>query len=585
MMSPGNGQSTLRNELVLNELNECIRRKFDPFFQVIKKKLKNANAREILKEYVHTAAVVLPLNLALLIRQRPDLVSCAILTFCNLSPSGIATKSDMSSRGKSNSKKVSKEELMPFENLVFTTITLSKTLYAMLLTAAGKTQPPIKIPKRFKSIEFNRMKRQVASGDVLQYYRHALEVGVRLALGFEWLSQNNPVVQQHDSSTPNDNAKGVQEPEDAVPITVSTESRIISYHTRVDVEAGGDGEWISKAWAVGPNLTGSENDISSLVKCPVWYPEIKKGGICPIQNPGKTIPCHIQETLQRIQKEETTSKGILHKFPLPRICDVDSDSWVDMNSIDALENKMNDVTRNGISQIKLQADLSVDGDIGLGSHGTKNNVNDPQSHGSDNINAMLSGLQSFMKSNSGAEGIVTGSKGDAPHSHTGSYRKKTSAIGPKSVLEKIHINRHVFVDTLYNTVSGHSADKTCVKDDNELLRYFSRADLDVLDEEDSSSDDEIKCRATENGDDHAQMHCLMNTMDEELIHHELDRNFRDTSCDSSCGDTLNLSSNDPIAEDMNILSNLMQSLEVQGGSTGPVSTMLDEMGIRKPDCT
>lgn len=74
-------------------------------------------------------------------------------------------------------------------------------------------------------------------------------------------------------------------------------------------------------------------------------------------------------------------------------------------------------------------------------------------------------------------------------------------------------------------------------------------------------------------------------MDEELIHHELDRNFRDTSCDSSCGDTLNLSSNDPIAEDMNILSNLMQSLEVQGGSTGPVSTMLDEMGIRKPDCT
>jgi len=579
-------EPTFRKEMVLKELNEAVTRKIDPFCRVIQEGLKDVHVRKTLKEYIHTAAVVLPLNLALLIQQRPDLIPCAILTFCKLSPSGIADTSNKKSGGQRNDSSASKEELMPFENLVFTTITLSKTLYAMLLTAAGKMQPPIKIPKRYKSIELNRMKRQVASGDVFQYYRHALEAGVRLALGFEWLSQDNPV-QQYDSSAPNYSAQGgvrEQPKEDATVTLSTTENRMMCHHTRIDVEAGGDGEWIRKAWAAGPNLTRSENNISALVKCPVWYPEIAKGGIDPIQNPGKAISAHIRETFLRVQKEETTSKGILHKFPLPRICDVDSDSWIDMDSIEALENKMKNVTHNRNSKTKMQEDPSINGDVLLGTHKIEKNENNSQSHSSDNINAMLSGLQSFMKSDSGAEGIVMGAKGDAANVDTNSYQNKPAASGPKSILDKIHINRRVFIKTLYNSVSENSADKMCTKDDNELLQYFSRADLEVLGEEYSEMDDGMRCNTTENSDGLAKMRCLMNTMDEELIHHKLDRNCEDLHDLSDC-DTPHLSPNDPIAEDFDILSNLMKSLEVQGGSSGPVTTILDQMGIGKPDCT
>lgn len=583
IINPENGPSTFRKEMILKELNEAVRRKIAPFYRVIQKDLKNINVRETLKEHIHAAAVVLPLNLALLIRKRPDLIPCAILTFCKLSPLGIVETNNKKSGGQRNDSKESKEELIPFENLVFTTITLSKTLYAMLLTAAGKMQPPIKIPKRYRSVELNRMKRKVASGDVFQYYRHALEVGVRLALGFEWLSQNS-LVQQHDSSAPNHSTKGVQEPKEDLTVCLSTENRMMVYHNRIDVETGGDGEWIRRAWADGPNLTCSENNISALVKCPVWYPEIAKGGIDPIRNPGKAISAHIRETLLRVQKEESTSKGILQNFPPPRICDVDSDSWIDMDSIEALENKMNNVAHDRTSKTKKQEDLSINSDVLLGTHKTEQNENNSQSHSSDNINAILSGLQSFMKSDSGAEGVVMGTKGYASNVNTNSYHNKPTAPGPKSVLDKIHINHRVFIKTLYNSASECSADKMRPTDDNELLQYFSRADLEVLGEEYSEMDDGMQCNTTENSDGLAKMHCLMNTMDEELIHHKLDRNCGDLHDLSTC-DTLHLPPNDPIVEDLDILSNLMKSLEVQGGSSGPVTTILEQMGIGKPDCT
>lgn len=432
----------------------------------------------------------------------------------------------------------------------------------MLLTAAGKMPPPIKIPKRYKSIEFNRMKRQVASGDFSHHYRHAIEIGVRLAMGFEWLSQG--LIPHNDSSTTDSNVKSLQELGE---MTFSTEKRILEYHTRVDLEAGGNGEWIRKAWAVGPNLTRPEDNISSLVKCPVWYPEITKGGIAPIRYPGKTVITHIRETLQKIRKEEFTSNGILKEFPRPRIHDVDSDSWVDMDSIDAFENKMNNTVRNGTSQTKMRDEVL------MGTHNIDKNKNKNQSHGSDNIEAVLNGLQSFIKNDSGAEGVVMGTNGDAPYPGTKSHR--TQGHGPKSVSDKIQINCRVFIDTLYNSMSEHSAMKINTEDDNDLLQYFSRADLE---------DGEIQQRTTEIEDGSVKMHDLMNTMDEELAQHKLDINDVDITQDHFDCDERHLSPNDPIAQELDILSNLMKSLEVQGGSSGPVTTILDEMGIVKPDC-
>ncbi len=60
---------------------------------------------------------------------------------------------------------------------------------------------------------------------------------------------------------------------------------------RMDINAGGYGVWLREAWQKGPNAVDSsvtsENDISELIKCPVWDPEIVRGGICPIGHPGE----------------------------------------------------------------------------------------------------------------------------------------------------------------------------------------------------------------------------------------------------------------------------------------------------------
>jgi len=174
-------------------------------------------------------------------------------------------------------------ETIPFENLVYTFVTISKTLYAMLLTAAGQLPPPLKTPKHYKSVELNRIKRQCKNGGVAYaHFRHAVEAGVRLALGFEWIMTTPRDADQSQSGGVNHRHR-----DDHSLISCSAEERIMQHAARVDVEAGGDAEWIKDAWAAGPNATRSEDDINSLIKCPVWNPEVVKGGICPISHPGK----------------------------------------------------------------------------------------------------------------------------------------------------------------------------------------------------------------------------------------------------------------------------------------------------------
>ena len=65
------------------------------------------------------------------------------------------------------------------------------------------------------------------------------------------------------------------------------EERICNFYSRIDVEAGGNGEWIMNAWSVGPNETPSSESIDTLMNCPVWDPEVRLGGICPLSHPGE----------------------------------------------------------------------------------------------------------------------------------------------------------------------------------------------------------------------------------------------------------------------------------------------------------
>lgn len=76
-------------------------------------------------------------------------------------------------------------------------------------------------------------------------------------------------------------------------------------------------------------------------------------------------------------------------------------------------------------------------------------------------------------------------------------------------------------------------------------------------------------------------------MDAELAGENLDRTFRvpsvrDVSNKPNMDTDEELPFDDPTAIQSNVLSNLLESLDAQDGKPGPVSTILNEMGIQAP---
>ena len=72
-------------------------------------------------------------------------------------------------------------------------------------------------------------------------------------------------------------------------------------------------------------------------------------------------------------------------------------------------------------------------------------------------------------------------------------------------------------------------------------------------------------------------------MDAELVGEDLDRTFKVPSTNENDDSPMTeLPFDDPTAIQSNVLSNLLESLDAQDGKPGPISTMLNEMGIKAP---
>ena len=237
--------------------------------------------RQLMSDDWHTAAVTVPLSVAFMLRCRADIVPCAIFMFCHMAPRLQRSKYRQSTESDNTDASMT---TIPFENLVSIILTIPKTMYAMLLTGAGLLPPPMKIPKGYSSFEVRRWKRNNPhKTEDKKKFRHALEVGMRLTLGMEWILQGHG--ERKDTSR-------IQ--------TFSVEERVSEFHIRADVNAGGNGAWIRESWKAGPRAILKYRDsdvwkgrdavdITTLLKCPVWDPEILKGGMCPLTHPGTSF--------------------------------------------------------------------------------------------------------------------------------------------------------------------------------------------------------------------------------------------------------------------------------------------------------
>jgi len=535
-------------------LDGAIESRLGPFRQVLDNITNMIDQRKILKEYVHRASIVLPLRLALMVQDSPGLIlPIAIASFCRYCrDSGSKKSSSSSSSDYAN---------IPFENLVVTTISIPKTLYAMLLTGAGQYPPPLKIPLNYKSIEMKRMKRKFSNGgEGFSHFRHALEAGMRLSLGYEWtMVEPNAQVESNTSSTQIKSH--------------DLEERLGKFYPRLVQEAGGNPDWIFSAWNQGPNNTANEDDIACLVKCPVWDPEIMNGGLYPLTKPGKSCHQLISDVFNRsVKQEQSSSCDLYQRFPMPKASDVDSDDWIDFHSIDELEAKMSDITTSDVTSTRRleDSDKIVQ----------KNTLTDDEKM--MKMNNLFETFDNFIGKESDVGGIYT--KKDK--SNEGSMDINSSAylfILRKAL--KLKANEQLNLDDL-------SADEL---KDKELLSFFSEKDLDMDTDSDQSIEEDYDSSPFNETSNMTikdlMVSCCIKLyflnfcqhkayvlffprqmkMDEELEIAAADRTYSNEDAQLR-----NLPLNDPAVMKANAISNLIQSLDSQEGTLGPISTILRE---------
>jgi len=305
--------------------SKSLKGRIDPFLKVLQggsmasSQLQHSTRSTIQNtspSWLHTAAIILPQTIAQIIHVRPDLIPCAIHSFCIHGPWKLGYR--MNEKLKDTREDSSFDYYyFPFENLLITKMTVSKTLYSMLLTGGGDIVPPMKkIPSHYKSIESNRIRKQYTKQkeDIDVYFRHAFECGVRLSLGFEWLMSSSPSSLHRHPSFPRREG-------------ISMQDRI-QYHASIHTMAGGNHDWIQQAWKLGPNVCNKDDDISDLVHCPMYDLEIRHGGISPISYPYQSVSLQIQQVLRQIESSMNVEEEWM-MFPVPLIDELDSDTWMD----------------------------------------------------------------------------------------------------------------------------------------------------------------------------------------------------------------------------------------------------------------
>lgn len=128
----------------------------------------------------------------------------------------------------------------------------------------------------------------------------------------------------------------------------------------------------------------------------------------------------------------------------------------------------------------------------------------------------------------------------------------------------IDINPTVFLNILHATLKATSADELVFGDDP----FFSPDDYAMGEQMNDDDDD---------GDEPNEMSQLMRAMDQELAVSTGDSRHFDSDGldDEEC--------HDEVLEQAHVLSNLLKSLDSGAGASGPVKTILEEMGIQAPD--
>ncbi|KAL7541223.1 hypothetical protein ACHAWF_006881 [Thalassiosira exigua] len=535
-------------------------------------------------------------------------------------------------RMKADSGRPERPELgssFPYDRLVVRPVTLTRTNYAELVSGRGRV-PSFPVPRGYRSAELNRLGRrlrQTAADDVdddggrrKNPFRNAVDVGARLCAGLEWILSDDG---GGDSTKRETASNWAGYSEDAAVACLSEAERRVRVHwTRIDAEArgGGGGEggvdaaedpevntdvdesdahWIERAWRAGPNGVHRDKTLvrtlEAMSRCPVYHPELSRP---PREELRDQIRSRMRKSTKWVRNDFDE-----RCFPMPKMWEVDDDGWAMVDSVEELEEEMRR------RSARVSKDLNEKESGGPKARRTtrrsRRNLarTPPESEtkaldGSDGERSeggrILAGFQSFVEGEGELEGAVPGGAAvESTHNieHT-SNSNLDSDVEPKVLASiDVDVDPRTFLDVLHSMLKGEQISEITQEkdvgeedageaiDDAELESFFFREDL----EEDLAGVE---------GPDNTNMHIgadndpwslrnIMEAMDDELrtdpAPHPSVRGLSVAS-DAAVG----MDNGGPNDSELAMLSDLLGSIDAQGGGAGPATTILRGMGLCPP---
>ena len=656
----------------------------------------------------HIAAVALPASVARFIEIHPSLVPLIVDSFCKVAPDYLKEQyshnqnqsektngdannmqstttandtqhdSAAATTTKSNTKSSSSSlgASFPYEQIVTLPITFTRTNYAELVTGRGIV-PTFPVPKSYKSVELNRFQRQLRQSTVNHWavnyeddgygggiagnkrrrnrFSRAVDVGVRLCAGLDWIVSNNHDGRKTRAESMNHGSAGSLE-DSAIEALGEVERRLRIYWTRIDAEASAssgeysehDAEsessslpWIEQAWQAGPNgllqSTAQCSDksliqaLESMSKCHVFNPELSQHlweEPCPYTRPNVTLLNMVQSGIKSALKWQR-EKYDEDSFPMPREWEVDDDGWMDVNSLEELEEEMKNLSTrqkmnsaaSGTNDSKKAESVKKPRRTTRRSRRklaqssccqTEDGNNDKQQHGKAQPNGNVQ-----QQSSNKAQGclqpfgddkddLVTKNNTDQKSLESFNYTQddtdKTKLEPENLMSQAVNINPTKFLNILHARLKKRSnsnqvalgdekEESLSAVDDQDISKFFFDEDLDnddVSDDSEGSHDGDmfddndyphLQRNGSDDGEDPWSLHNIMEAMDHELrtddISHPSIKNLSVAS-ENNDDNGYDLGTED---SDLAILSSLLSSIDTQGDGPSPVTNILREMGI------
>jgi SGT1 protein len=474
-------------------------------------------------------AVVLPRSVAHFFHHRPDLIAVACRVFVENIHCPIQHA-------------VERPEdyvLGQSDDWVWTTLSLSRTSYAMIRTITSKPDwihEDVIAPQFLASnLEIKRLQRQ-CSVQATPHLRYGLQLGVRLMAGLHYCL--------HSPADPKSSRTAVTSFHDS--LTVKERRLLLHWSQIAKTCHTNDGElscqdqridWIAESWNDGPNKP--QHNLNSMLKCPVFEPEVVTC-LTPLSQPGIELSQQIRLAL--------LNRNVRSALPLsthpPGPFDVDDDRW--MWTLSTSKDQL-------LSEDNSTRDIDV---LQPKSNTTNSSTASPMAPLFDEV---LNSVQTFMTGSSAVEGVDTSKRSAAVHA-------------------SIPIDSTVFMNILNASLQSKSAEELSdyLNPSRQSIRvndpFFSKEDYTMMEQSESDIDDD-DCDIE---NDSRDLTDLMNAMDEELRTSAACRELDDLGLTSKYGDS------DDIAQKTHILSNLLKSLDATAGGAGPIRNIVQEMGSDIP---